>query len=250
MVNDRTKLHFARFEFKYIMPTALRDEVEKELGYFLELDPFVSATPDRKYFVRSLYYDDPEYTCFFDKVEGLRSRSKFRLRTYTKDPSVDAPAFLEIKGRYNNLVFKHRVPITGGGEWRSDESSKLAQHILDNTKVGDPVRTQFEYELLRKQLQPVALIDYKRRPYVSKYDPEFRLTFDEQLQGIIATGLFPSSWARSRALLPGYTVIEVKFRYHMPSWFHRIIQAYELRRVSISKICRGMEVLEIAEDVS
>ena len=41
--------------------------------------------------------------------------------------------------------------------------------------------------------------------------------------------------------------MEVKFRYHIPSWFHRIIQSYELRRVSISKICAAMETLEMAE---
>jgi hypothetical protein len=51
-----------------------------------------------------------------------------------------------------------------------------------------------------------------------------------------------------RALVPGYTVMEVKFRYHMPSWFHRIIQAFELRRVSISKICTGTQALGLQLD--
>ena len=61
---------------------------------------------------------------------------------------------------------------------------------------------------------------------------------------------FPGALDRSRELMPGYTVVEVKFRYHVPSWFHRIIQSFELRRVSISKICRGIEVLELAENLS
>ena len=50
--------------------------------------------------------------------------------------------------------------------------------------------------------------------------------------------------------MPGYTIMEVKFRHHMPSWFHHILQAYELRRRSVSKICEGMTRLGLIEDLS
>jgi len=103
-------LHFARFEFKYIMSKKQRDDVEAHLVNFLEYDPFVASTPGHKYTVRSLYYDDSSYSAFHDKIDGLHTRSKFRLRTYSKDLSEKAPFFLEIKGRNNNLVFKHRTP--------------------------------------------------------------------------------------------------------------------------------------------
>jgi hypothetical protein len=49
-------------------------------------------------------------------------------------------------------------------------------------------------------------------------------------------------------MIAGYTVLEVKFRHHMPSWFHQVIQAHELRRISISKIVTGMEALGMAFD--
>ena len=49
-------------------------------------------------------------------------------------------------------------------------------------------------------------------------------------------------------VITGFTVMEVKFRRHIPSWFHRLIQAYELRRVSMSKICKAMEILGLVED--
>jgi len=42
--------------------------------------------------------------------------------------------------------------------------------------------------------------------------------------------------------------LEVKFFRRIPPWFHRIIQAYDLRRLSISKFARGMEVCGFAED--
>jgi len=244
----RSALHFARFEFKYILPAAKRQAVENELRYFLQFDPFVEDRPQHLYPVRSLYYDDPLYTAFQDKVDGLHSRSKFRLRTYATSADESAPIFLEIKGRHNNLVFKNRTPVERTGiDWSAQHGDELAQTILRQASE-DPTLERFKFELIRKRLKPVALIDYLRRPYVSKYDSTFRLTFDERLEARNTDYIFPDNRKGPSKVLAGYTVLEVKFRHHLPSWFHRIIQSHEMRRVSVSKICKGMEVLGLAFD--
>ena len=108
---------------------------------------------------------------------------------------------------------------------------------------------QFNYELHRKSIGPVMLIDYVRRPFVSKYDPEFRVTFDSGLRATWSKRLFPMRKEPTRHVLPGHTIMEVKFRFHMPAWFHRIIQSYELRRVSVSKVCKGIDVWELAPNL-
>lgn len=244
-----TKLHFARFEFKYVLPKELRLDLERELRYFLEYDSFVESRPDHQYFVRSLYFDDPFHTCFQDKVNGLHTRSKFRIRTYTDNFNDSAPQFMEIKGRYNNLVLKHRTLLDDSDRILSDSGDLLISKVLRIMSSGD-VRRKFEYDLFRKRIRPVALVDYVRRPYLSRFDPEFRLTFDSELRGTRTRALFPGRGApQSRRILPGYTVMEVKFRRHIPSWFHRLIQAYELRRISVSKICHAMEALGLEEDL-
>lgn len=243
------RLHFARFEFKYVLSQRLREEVEAELGYFMDLDPYVSSAAEGSYFVRSLYFDDPAYTAFYDKIDGLRSRFKFRLRTYTDQPGDGTPLFLEVKRRTDNLVTKDRVVVDLPVDNEHERGSRLAETVLASAAEG-PVCSQFAYDLYRRRLRPVALIDYRRRPYISRFDPEFRLTMDDRLQCTAADSLFPSRGQCSRQGLPGYAIMEVKFRFHVPSWFHRIIQSYELRRVSISKICRGMDVLELAENLS
>ena len=241
----KTKLHFARFEFKYILPRSLRDQVESETRFFLEFDPFVAERRHHRYFVRSLYFDDPAFTSFHDKLDGLHTRSKFRVRTYADNPEEQAPVFLEIKGRHNNLVLKHRVQLDTRERPLNEVGNSLERRILSSAP-DTPVREPFEYELFRKRIMPVALIDYWRRPYLSKYDPEFRLTFDEELSATKCQTLFPGYQATRKALLQGYTVLEVKFRYHIPSWFHRIILSYQLQRISISKICVGIETLGLA----
>ena len=241
-------LHFARFEFKYIMPKKQRDDVEAHLVNFLEYDQFVTSTPGHKYTVRSLYYDDPYYTAFHDKIDGLHTRSKFRIRTYSKSILEKAPFFLEIKGRNNNLVFKHRTPVNiGDNSWPFKRGHELTSAIIKNGTPSE-VLDQFQFGVLKNRLAPVALIDYKRRPYISKYDPTFRITFDEEITAFNSDSLFPESRDQCRHVLSGDTVMEVKFHHHMPSWFHRVIQAHQLKRVSISKICSGMEVLDLAHD--
>ncbi len=231
------------------MPKRMRDAVERDLQSFVELDPYVLDHADHKYFVRSLYCDDASFSAFHDKHDGLHTRSKFRVRTYTDAPSDTVPAFLEIKGRHNNLGFKHRVPLRSGGGSLLGSGPAFLRRVLELTDKT-AVRDQFEYEIHRKRLRPVALVDFRRRPYVSKYDPDFRLTFDEQLFATDAASLFPPRSARRRGMIRGSTVLEVKFRRHIPSWFHRIIQSHQLKQVSISKICEAVETLGLATNLS
>jgi len=244
-MNSLTKLHFHRFEFKYILGEELRREVEGELRFFMDFDPFVARNPRFRYFVRSLYYDDAFFSHYYDKIDGQLHRSKFRLRTYNDDPAKACAAFLEIKGRHNNMVFKHRTPIDEGIECFFQAGERdVTRRILERAAGGE-ILDRFRFDVLRKGIQPVMLIDYYRRPYVSKYDPEFRVTFDEKLRATKTDTLHPGKGARERSVMRGYTIMEVKFRFHVPSWFHRIIQSCELDRVSVSKICKGIEVFHL-----
>ena len=240
-------LEFSRFEFKYVLHKELRQQVEAELGYFMQLDPFVESTEDQRYVVRSLYYDDPGHSAFYDKIDGLKERSKFRIRTYATAPDAETPVFLEEKGRFDQRVFKHRTLLTESSATLGD--ADLNDHLLDMEVPAKNIVNKFRYEWFRKEIRPVALIDYIRRPYISKYDHEFRVTFDERLRGTETKSLFPGKMETGRELLPGYTVMEVKFGTTVPAWFHRIIQSYELRRVPLSKICEGMKRLAIAIDL-
>ena len=245
-----TKLRFARFEFKYILSARRRAEIESELAYFLTLDPYVATKPRKQYFVRSLYYDDPFYSDYYEKTDGVKKRKKFRVRTYTDNPDEHCATFLEIKGRHNAFVFKYRTPIeqSENGQHHLAAMGNMTDTVMKGG-VSGAVLEQFQYDLYRRQLRPVMLIDYLRRPYISKYDAEFRLTFDEALRGTATETLFPNSGDTTFSILKGYSVMEVKFRYHIPSWFHRVIQSYELRRVSVSKYCKGVEACKLAANL-
>lgn len=243
------KLHFSRFEFKYIFRHDERKELERELGYFMALDPYVSAKRGNKYFVRSLYFDDDVYTNYYEKIDGIFIRHKYRIRTYTDDESEDCSTFLEIKGRYNALVYKHRVQLPRSAIKSLENGEREFQIDILKMVNSNEVIKKFCYDNYRMRLKPKILIDYNRRPYISKYAPDFRITFDDSLQATVSKRLFNRITDRRRKFYPGYSIVEIKFKRHIPSWFHRLIQSYELHRISVSKYCCGMEGVDLVDNL-
>jgi len=242
---SKVQEHFLRYEFKYILDDESRENIENELSHFMQLDPFVEKFEDKKYFVRSLYFDDPTYSFYYEKTDGLMHRQKFRIRTYSTEYNEQIPIMLELKGRYNNFVYKHRTVIK-----HSKDKIHDAFVLLNSLEHDDnPVSKQFTFDKYRKNIKPIMLIDYLRRAYQSKYDYEFRITFDGELYGTHTTELFPNDDVRRRKLIDGYTIMEVKFRKHVPPWFHRIMIKYQLNRISISKYCKGMEATTMIDNL-
>jgi len=93
-------------------------------------------------------------------------------------------------------------------------------------------------------------VDYIRRPYVSAYDMNFRVTIDSTLLTTATNQLFPSSSSNWLESLAGHTILEVKFNRRIPAWFHRILQSQNMRRLSFSKFVQGMETTGLAIDLS
>lgn len=214
----------------------------------MRVDGHGNPEMDNQYLVRSLYFDSPDSQAFYEKTDGVKSRRKFRTRTYARNIGQGVPIFLEEKGRYNERTYKHRIQLT-----ESDLdliTSQIKAFDFLARYPGVKVVEKFAADVLRKSLMPRVLIDYIRRPYTSDYDMNFRVTFDQQLQAKIATELHPSEWGQAKSCVAGMTIMEVKFNRRIPAWFHRILQAYGLRRLSISKFVVGMKRCNIAVDLS
>ena len=248
MSGNPTNQKFNRYEFKYLLNQQLTKAVEQEIQYFMDFDPFIANIPEKKYFVRSLYFDDPFYTAFHDKIDGIKARFKFRVRNYQPLAEQDSPMYLEMKGRYNNFVLKERVLVP-------DETKKLLLHghqdrFIKNmiADIGNnTVKEHFCFEVFKKNINPKVWVDYLRRPYVSKFDYAFRLTFDTDLRAHEGGNPYLGRPERTRRVYPGYTILEIKFAKNIPGWFHRIIKNYQLKRVSVSKYCACIDKMGSAD---
>lgn len=239
---------FFRFEFKYLLNRKKRLALEKDLALYLKYDQYTEGSVNHKYFVRSIYFDDPRYSAFHDRIDGLHTRHRFRVRTYTDIDNGLTPIFLEKKGRHNNFVYKKRVPINRAeADFSELKSDSLLEAIYAHAEESATLY-EFRYDAYRKKLGPIAVIDYQRTAYVSKYNPGFRLTLDDDLMVTEDSALFSKKLGRAIRSTAGYSIVEVKFEQSFPAWFHRLIQIHELSRLSISKIAIGMESLGLAYD--
>ena len=249
IVNDKDQTEFFfRYEFKYILNAETCQHIESEVSHFMRYDGHVHPELKNRYYVTSLYFDSPSSANYYEKIDGLRMRTKFRIRTYAPKFEEGLPTFLELKGRCIDRVFKHRIPIRHEDLplfLEPEKSFKLIELYPDNWLIR-----RFIYEVARKKLNPVVLVEYLRRPYTCDFDLNFRATFDSNLKTARSKTLFLNEKGNWISPIAGYTILEIKLHRRIPKWFHKIIQANNLRRLSVSKFCSGMEACNIAINLS
>lgn len=238
-------LHFRRVELKYCMPDRLVPRFIERLSPYTEIDPFLrnEGLAHTNYPVTSLYFDSVDLDAMEEKDAGLLSRRKVRLRTYTREFSERHPCFLEIKRRHDFIVSKDRLSLSVGHLKADLSMSDLLDHVLKKVEAREEVTA--EAHLLRGwyNLQPSALVRYRRIPFVGRQEHRFRITIDTDLEGAWhpphLLGVVPMQMCT-----PGWSIVELKFNHAIPSWCHEIIQEFELNRISNSKYATVMRALQ------
>lgn len=238
--------NFLRYEFKYLLNNSISKNILQDAKNFMYLDDFAKKN-DKGYFVRSLYYDNSSYDNFFEKVDGMQLRRKFRIRTYSNTLKKDN-TFLELKGRQNDRILKKRT-IINEEDIESFENLKNLEKLKIKYKNNNIINN-FIFEVYRKKICPKILVDYYRVPLINKFGLYFRLTFDSNLVTSKSTTLFQDKENFPVKYKPGNTILEVKFERSIPTWFHKIIQTYNLNRKSISKFVLGVVNCRIQNETS
>jgi hypothetical protein len=227
-----------RYEYKYFVPLRKMEMLRNMIAPFMKYDKHSEKMKARHYTVRSIYFDTPEYDCYFEKIEGLKHRKKFRLRGYNQLEKVNGQVFFEIKRKYENPILKNRAPS------RYDEAVDLFERNnpdsyhpdKDQYPLAEENLHRFFYHYHNHQLRPVVLVIYEREAWLGKHDETIRLTFDKNLRSVA----FPSlddlySEDRVRYSLTNSFILEIKFNDHFPAWMKPIIGTLGVKRQSASK---------------
>lgn len=107
---------------------------------------------DGKYFIRSLYFDNPADKALREKLDGVNLREKFRLRYYNLDPSL---IHLEKKSKQSGLGCKQSADLTPA------EAQALVEGRLDWMMDSGRPLIQELYSKMRSQgLRPKTIVDY------------------------------------------------------------------------------------------
>jgi hypothetical protein len=227
-----------RYEYKYFVPSSKMEMLRNMIAPFVRYDNFSDKMPEKHYTVRSIYFDTPEYDCFFEKVEGIKHRKKFRLRGYNKPNGKDGQVFFEIKRKYEIPIMKNRAPTAYENAIDLFENNDLNHYHPNKEKypLAEDNLKRFFYHYHNQQLRPVVLVIYEREAFLGIHDDAIRVTFDKNLRSVA----FPSldelyDENRVRRSLSNKFILEVKFNDHFPSWMKPIIGALGVKRQSASK---------------
>ena len=158
---DPTIQNFRRYEFKYIVDNSRAELIRQDLLEFLEVDPLLKQSGNQSYTVRSLYFDSSTREHFYEKIDGVKSRKKYRLRAYSSKSSEARSFFLEQKGKHNERTFKKRASfdISVLENFSTDNGIRW----LMNNYPDDKFLSEYLFDVTRLRLKPVVLVEYQRR---------------------------------------------------------------------------------------
>ncbi len=228
---------------KFAISAAQRAALMAQLGPHLRADE--NAGPGARYPVVSLYYDNAERDCYWEKARGLPSRRKLRVRVYgTRDGAVPAVSFVEIKHKCEGRGVKRRVMLPLAPELRVFHGFQP-----EGVSLADAERriiAEVHDLVLRRNFKPVMLMRYDRTAYAAT-DPEsdLRMTFDEEIRARL-DNLTPEPddrrfGAGDEIHGGGSTVMEVKITGCIPYWLSRTFAAAGCRMQGHSKYSSALE---------
>lgn len=237
------RFHFHRFEFKYYVTPEQADQIYRELMFHMDPDPYAEGHEDKSYRVTSLYFDTDDLVHYYEKLDGIKTRKKFRIRTYETRPREGLLVYLEIKRRKGSVIIKDRADVPYEAI-RHQSFGQLFSLLRQDHLPPQRKQTleEFLFDLYRLRMTPQVLVTYLRKPLVARFNKKVRVTFDHELRSVATDRLFSSE--RGRFVFPSQRIMEVKFSGGLPWWLHHVIQKYELSHEPISKYCLAIDASE------
>ena len=223
-----------RHELKFIISSNMAEVLKQRLSILMDVDAN-SAYDDNTYLIRSLYFDDIDSSAYYEKMDGVEFRKKYRIRIYNLDDSFIR---LECKYKHNNMTSKDQLKI----------SKDLCQSIVDGDLLDKqlPVNkffTQFYTDLTLKQLKPSIIVDYRRLAYTYPVS-DVRITFDSKIRsGLYNYNLFDENINYYSIIDDEEVVLEVKFNEILPEPIAIILSTVPAARQAFSKFahCRSIK---------
>lgn len=181
---------------------------------------------DGRYFIRSLYFDNPADKALREKLDGVDRREKFRIRYYDGDTSLIR---LEKKSRRSGLGSKFSAPLTAA------EAQALVKGVWDWMPYSGRDLVLELYSKMKSQgLRPRTIVDYTREAFV--YAPgNVRVTLDYDIRtGLRCTDfLNPDCVTVPAGDAP--SILEVKWDAYLPAVIQDAVQLPGRRASAFSK---------------
>ena len=220
-----------RHEIKYIISRFEAEILKRRLPALLRPDAHAGAAGS--YFIRSLYFDDPDYTAYREKLDGVKERTKYRIRFYNMDDSV---IFLEKKTKDGDMTGKDSVRLTRAGAEafiRGDEGLPRLKGL--GGELG---------RLRQGAWRPAVIVDYDRLAYTYPIG-NVRVTIDSNVRTApYRYDIFDPRLLDIPVLDEGEVVLEVKYDAFLPAPVRELLHGVKKQRCAVSKYTKCLSILE------
>ena len=222
-----------RHELKFKISNSAAEILKQKLSLILGKDKN-AYYEDGSYLIKSLYFDDRDSSSYYEKMDGVLYRKKYRIRMYN---DVDTFIRLEKKMKHNNFTAKEQMLIS------KDIYSKILNGKIDEIENPDGLLLEFITNYKNKGLVPSVIVEYHRTAFTYPIS-DVRITFDSNIQSSLYNyDLFNTSYPRYIVDEPGKQVLEVKFNEILPLHIANILNDIPACREAVSKfaICRSIK---------
>lgn len=223
-----------RNEIKFIISKTMAEVLKQRLSLIMSVDNN-SYNSDNSYLIRSLYFDNENSDAYYEKMDGVEYRKKYRIRIYNFD---DKFIRLECKYKHNNMTSKDQTLID------KELCIKIIDGKIDEIDLTkDNLLRQFALDYRLNRLEPSIIVDYNRVAF-TYHVSDVRITFDSQIKsGMYNYNLFDKNATTYRVIDDNQMVLEVKFNEILPESIALILQTVPTFRQAFSKFaaCRNIK---------
>lgn len=179
------------------------------------------------YPIRSLYFDTVYDRDYGEKMAGIETRRKLRLRCY--DPNGDF-AMLEMKQKQGAQQRKRSLRLS-----REDAIRLTKGDYTPLLYYGDPFAAECYGMMHMHCYRPKTIVEYRRKAFVAP-ENKIRITFDNRIEATESCfDLFSPSLNMNSVLDPYMVVLEVKFNGFLLEYIKQMINSVDKSELSVSK---------------
>ena len=212
---------FQRIEEKYILTKEQKDRFINIVKEHLKDDEYGPST------VCNIYYDNENNDLIRSSLDKPVYKEKVRLRSYNV-PNKNTTTFLEIKKKYDGIVYKRRI---------TEKLGNIENHLTScgELSCNKQILNEIDYCFDYYKLSPALFLAYDRVAYYDRDNQDFRITFDTNIVARdydleLEKGVYGKKYCDENTY-----IMEVKCAGGLPFWFIDALEKIKAYPASFSK---------------
>ena len=222
-----------RFEIKKILSFQEYMLLRERISVLLEKD--VNMQQEDGYKVSSLYFDYIYQSAYYEKINGVKNRKKYRIRIYNDSDQI---IHLECKEKHSDKIAKRAILIS---KECALEMIRSDYSILSHQE--DELSQEVYAAACSRKLMPKVIVNYKREAYVYEVS-NVRITFDKDLSCVLnSKDLFAEDYLETSVFDHQQVILEIKYDTYLPKFIAQAVEGVGYK-TAVSKFCHCIDQKE------